>query len=277
MPKNRILARTQTKFEDGVVNEDAVKASPYVIAVSDGAGGGGVYADRWSAYLLEHLPETPLRDFTAFDTWIEGIWEDFYKQYEAVAKQTGGMLLDKFYDEGSFATLVAVWKTQEHRYFWMSYGDSVAFHYRPSTGKLEHSFGRIVDFKNPPYLINYIAPLQEEGYRCGEFEAEDDSVVFVASDTLAQYILIMYQVANREEFKSELAEVMQSHTRYGSLVQSALAIKKVYFKDKVLMKLIHAAEDEKTFRKHLESRKKQGLLGLDDYSIAWFLDSSSVR
>ena len=40
-----------TKFEEGIVNEDAVIARENVIAVSDGAGGGGVFAERWSRYL----------------------------------------------------------------------------------------------------------------------------------------------------------------------------------------------------------------------------------
>lgn len=47
------------KFEEGVVNEDAAIAKKKVIAVSDGAGGGGVYAERWSQYLVNNLPNTP--------------------------------------------------------------------------------------------------------------------------------------------------------------------------------------------------------------------------
>ena len=50
------------KFEDGIVNEDAAKATQRWIAVSDGAGGGGVFADQWSKYLVEHLPYEPITD-----------------------------------------------------------------------------------------------------------------------------------------------------------------------------------------------------------------------
>ena len=35
------------KFEEGIVNEDDVIARKELIAVSDGAGGGGVFAERW--------------------------------------------------------------------------------------------------------------------------------------------------------------------------------------------------------------------------------------
>ena len=43
-----------TKFEDGLVNEDAAIVKDNVIAVSDGAGGGGVFAECWSQYLVDN-------------------------------------------------------------------------------------------------------------------------------------------------------------------------------------------------------------------------------
>ena len=86
------------KFEEGITNEDAAKATETCIAVSDGAGGGGVFADRWSKYLIDHLPYEPITNYQAFDAWIDGIWELFYNDCEKEAKQEGGMLLNKFYD-----------------------------------------------------------------------------------------------------------------------------------------------------------------------------------
>ena len=117
------------KFEKGITNEDAAIARQDVIAVSDGAGGGGVFADLWSKYLVEQLPDEPIVSYEAFDKWIDGIWESFYNDCEKKAKDIGGMFLNKFYDEGSFATLVAIWKDGQ----WVSYGDSVAFCYNPKT------------------------------------------------------------------------------------------------------------------------------------------------
>ena len=39
------------------LSEDAVLARNGLIAVSDGAGGGGVFAECWSQYLVDHLPD----------------------------------------------------------------------------------------------------------------------------------------------------------------------------------------------------------------------------
>ncbi|MBQ9230825.1 MAG: hypothetical protein IJ190_06535, partial [Prevotella sp.] len=62
-----------TKFEEGITIEDAAIARKDVIAVSDGAGGGGVFADLWSKYLVEHLPDMPIKSHKAFDKWIDEI------------------------------------------------------------------------------------------------------------------------------------------------------------------------------------------------------------
>ena len=41
------------KLNENVPNEDSIFFSDNCIAVSDGAGGCGLYADEWSRYLIE--------------------------------------------------------------------------------------------------------------------------------------------------------------------------------------------------------------------------------
>ena len=66
------------KIDEGSINEDAAKATERWIAVSDGAGGGGVFADKWAQYLVVHLPDEPILNFSEFDKWLDSIWEQFY-------------------------------------------------------------------------------------------------------------------------------------------------------------------------------------------------------
>ena len=250
------------KPNENLVNEDAAIAKDSLIAVSDGAGGGGVFADLWSRYLVDHLPEEPITDYQTFDAWIDGIWEPFYNSCEEKAKGVGGMLLNKFYDEGSFATLVAVWKDGR----WISYGDSVAFCYDKNTGRLQHSFGNIVDFNNPPYLVNCKDPLDVKGFRCGQFEQNENSVVFAASDALAHYILIMYKVAHKDWYGDELLEAVDAQTKNSNYVKSAMSLVEVIFEQR-LMKLLEL-KHKGNFKQHLQKLYREGFLALDDYSIA---------
>ena len=64
------LAVTISTLEESTINEDAVIAKDNLIAVSDGAGGGGVYAERWSSYLVNYLPEVPIKSFDELDNYF---------------------------------------------------------------------------------------------------------------------------------------------------------------------------------------------------------------
>lgn len=251
------------KIDEGLINEDASIARDGLIAVSDGAGGGGVFADRWSKYLVAHLPDEPIKSYKAFDKWIDGIWEPFYNDCEELAKREGGMLLNKFYDEGAFATLVAIWKDGE----WISSGDSVAFCYDRTKGTLQHSFGRIADFNRPPYLVNCKEPSDEKGFKRGKFKMLPDSFAFAASDTLAHYILMMYEVAHKDKYAEELQEAIAAQTKNSNFIITALGLKKIDFGKDVLEKLMNST-NLKNFTRHLQSLRKKGLIGHDDYSLA---------
>ena len=244
------------------VNEDAVKATEKWIAVSDGAGGGGVFADKWARYLLDNLPDEPITTYEAFDKWLDGIWEPFYNEYEEIAKKEGGMLLNKFYDEGSFATLVVVWRDGH----WLSYGDSVAFCYNKDTGMLQHTFGRIDDFNNPPYLINCKDATIESAFKSGRFPLCDNDVVYAASDALAHYILMMYELAHKDWYGEDLLAAINAQTKYSNLIRTAQALKKIDF-DNRLIKLVEL-NNNGHFRQHLQKLYRDGLLGHDDYSLA---------
>ncbi len=251
------------KFEENITNEDAAIAKECFIAVSDGAGGGGVFAEYWSHYLVAHLPDKPIKSFKAFDKWIERIWEPFYNDCEEKAKIIGGMFLNKFYDEGSFATLVAVWKNGE----WISYGDSVAFCYNMKSGELQHSFTRLADFNNPPYLINCKDPLEKKGFRTGKFKITKDCIVFAASDALAHYILMMYEVTHFEHYAEELQEVIKAQTKNSNFIKTAMEMNTIDFQKDVIQKLKNSNRGF-LLTNHIKGIKKKGLIGHDDYSIA---------
>ena len=255
-------AITLAKFEEGIINEDAAIAKKEVIAVSDGAGGGGVFADLWSKYLVENLPDKPIKNYKAFDKWIDGIWEPFYKDCEEKAKAEGGMFLNKFYDEGSFATLVAVWKDGQ----WMSYGDSVAFCYNLKTKELQHSFTRLADFNNPPFLINCKDPLDEKGFRSGVFKVDKDCIVFAASDTLAHYILMMYEMTHKDKFDDELKEAISVQSKNSNFIKAAMSFESIDFEIVVIKKLQNCITWP-FLQNHIKGLRKKGLIGHDDYSL----------
>lgn len=259
---------TTGKFEKNSISEDAAIARKNLIAVSDGAGGGGLFADRWSKYLLQYLPDTPFTTADELDEWIGSIWEKFYNRSEESAKRIGGLALDKFYDEGSFATLAAVWETGDDTCSWMAYGDSVVFHYDYATKQLHHSFTSLKDFNHPPYLINCKDELNKEGFRCGSFSLNEESFIFLATDALSHYILMMYEISRMKDYADEIQLAISANTKNSNLLEHALMQGSFNFEKKVIEKLRHSAYDRNYFKKWLANLIKKGLLAHDDYSLA---------
>lgn len=255
--------RSCRKFEPRVLNEDAAMARKGCIAVSDGAGGGGVFAERWSRYLLKNLPSRPITSFNELDAWVDGIWEPFYNDCETDAKARGGLFLEKFYDEGSFATLAAAWKTGEREWQWMTYGDSVVFCYHKADDLLEYSPIRLADFDRPPYLISDKDPLKEEGFHHGSITTGDADVLFVATDTLAHFVLMMYELSHKDGYKGEIDEALAVRSKNSNYVLTAMNMQYV-FSDT----LCHLLDRKSSFRWKLMKLERASLLGHDDYSLA---------
>ena len=229
-----------------------------------------MFADEWSQYLIKQLPKNkPITSFTELDEWVDSIWESFYNEHEEKAKQGDGILLNKFYNEGSCATIAAAWKINEKVAKWMAYGDSVVFHYSFQTGILEHSFTKLADFSNPPRLVSCKDPLEEEGFRCGDFDLDESSVVFAASDALSHYILMMYELAHCKVFGEELAEEYLKQSGNSQLLKTAETIK-FDFETDVLQSLLDATSSNSRFELYLKELNSKGILDMDDFTLVYF-------
>ena len=256
------------KINEGSVNEDAAIALPGLAAVSDGAGGAGLYAEQWSRYLVDNLPLSPIVFFEELDRWLGSIWESFYSTCEVMARAAGGMVLSKFYDEGSYATLAAVWRLSAEECRWMAYGDSVVFHYNWERHSLEHSFTSLADFDKPPHLINDKDELLREGFSSGLFHTDKYSAVFVTSDALAHYIMMMYELSYRERFADELRLALESRSRNSQYIKNAMKLRKLRFEPDILQRLFTTMLCKRDFTRHLSLKVRDNLLSVDDYSLA---------
>lgn len=255
------------KFNDHVANEDALYSSDTCIAVSDGAGGCGVFANEWSEYLIVHLPkDKPIVSFEELDNWVDGIWEPFYDEHEKRAQEGDGILLNKYYNEGACATIAAAWMTEDKKCKWIAYGDSVVFHYSRKTGVLEHSFTKLSDFSNPPMLVSCKDPLEEEGFRCGDFLLDESSVVFAASDALSHYILMMYELSRCKDFGEELAEEYLKPSGNSQLLKTAETMG-LDFEKEVLQPLLESTSSCAEFEQYLKKLYAQGVLDMDDFTL----------
>ena len=264
---------TLSKYTDTIPNEDSCIANENLIAISDGAGGCGVFASDWSKYLVDKIPiDKPITSFEEFDNWIDSIWESFYNKHEEIAKEYDGIFQKKFYTEGSCATIAAVWRVCPNRCYYIAYGDSVVFHYSKTSGKLEHSFTKLADFSNPPHLISCKDPLQEEGFKKGNFVLEDDSVVFAASDAVSHFVLMMYMVSHLDNYEKDINKIINSKSSDATMSSLALKFARQNEKsfDVQINEILNWCENQEEFQKKIIDLNKKGLIDIDDYTIVKF-------
>lgn len=240
-----------------------------IIAVSDGAGGGGIYAEKWSQYLCSNIPSTPIGDFDELNVWIDSIWEDFYNEYEELAKNQGGLFLQKFYDEGSYATIVCSWINKE-TVTWLSYGDSTMFLYRPSTKELLSSIVELSQYNNPPYLIGTINQLKPEGFNTGCWKIQSGDIIFCASDALSHYILMCYQITHADRYSTSIEDAMSCKSKNSNCISAKLALGEDDFSFE-LEQLLEKSHKKNDFTNYMKKLYKNGVIALDDYSISFWI------
>ena len=257
---------TLSKITDSIPNEDSYFCNEDFVAISDGAGGCGVFSDKWSNYIVNKLPvKSPIKNFRDFDKWFDSICDNFYISYEEKAKKVDPMFLKKFYQEGSYATIAAIWRVSGSECRYIAYGDSVIFHYNYDTKELKHSFTKLEDFSNPPYLVNYIEPLNETAFSAGSFPLNNSSIVFAATDSLSHYILMMYMLSHREHYADQINDILNKKLPNSQLLSIALT-QQINYND-IINELISSIDNEKTFETLIKRLYSQGIIDTDDYTI----------
>jgi fructose-1,6-bisphosphatase len=117
-------------------------------------------------------------------------------------------------------------------------------------------------------LINCKDELNPKGFKSGTFNIDADSIVFVTSDALAHYVLMMFEVANSQQYDKELSNAEQSHTKNENFIKSAKGLRKIDFEKEVIKKLNNSSSNSTNFERHISSLLRKGLIAYDDYSIA---------
>ena len=77
---------------------------------------------------------------------------------------------------------------------------------------------------------------------------------------------MMYEVSQKDEYKMELQNAINNHSKNGILIKNALQIKSFDFEKIVLNKLLNC-KIPINMKRHISAIKRKGLIGHDDYSF----------
>jgi len=244
-------------------NEDYWEHKDNLIAISDGAGGVGIFADKWAEVLVKHVPAKPFRKPEMIDEWIEEFWEEFYNKHSKLMKDPWQM--KKFDEEGSLATLAVLWQLGKSKYVYQSYGDSALFVYNKNNGelKIQDNVESVNYFSTHPALINWKTEKHAtEFFFEQNINLEDTEEIILATDGIAMYIYGAYM-----SFTSNIKEeVKESKTL--KIVE--------YFKEnpienfKTWMEALkNSLKSKEDFTKLTSEWYKERFLPNDDYTLVW--------
>lgn len=235
------------------------------IALSDGAGGMGLFAADWSNQLVNNLPPNPFKKVEELSNWIESFWEQFYDKFNQTAKNLGSDYQNKFIEQGSAATLIGLWQNK-NRFDWVTYGDSCLSIFSKNENSFEmFPYNKPTDFLNYPFLINVQEECVKEGFLSGNFDIKKDKVDFIilSSDALSLYILMkVWQFEKPNEF----LELTTQNNKIAELANKINELEKPISTTDFLESLWNNLETKENFEKWCYEKYQNGVLESDDYT-----------
>lgn len=234
------------------------------VFLADGAGGTGVFAVEWAEFLSAYLPDKPIKSNEVLCKLIDNIWEGFFDYYIKEAENL--KISDKFLEEGSYCTLIALWKTSYNRWEGFVYGDSVLLVYDKEGMIKICSINDINSFNKKPDLLSWKEQPLESAFQLFEIELAPEDTIWLMSDALAQYFLIAYNVINNTP---QACEINKCGTKLANISERMYAVYSniTDFKHDIIEPLEKAIQFSETFEKYMKKLYKAGLLAYDDYSI----------
>jgi hypothetical protein len=228
-------------------NEDFCKVEGrdgnIVFALSDGAGGSGLFSAEWSEALVEHFIEEFPEDLNVL---LDSFWEDFVKFYKFEIDDN--FKRTKFQKEGSSATLVGG-KIENGNLEAISYGDSLLFHFDKEWNlKKMLPEMNLIDFQKNPELINWKHSLKEEFVKRYSAKVETGEKIVLVSDALSVMITAL----------SQNGDILET----GKISKT---VEKLRSSDMTLQKAISKLREN--FSKSVMEFYKSGYLLRDDYSM----------
>lgn len=279
LPNNTYLQSIHNFIDKDSIdeNEDAIA---YVeerlfdkIAVSDGAGGAGIYCKTWANYLVKNQPDMAFESKIKADEWFLSLSESFYNENIESINKLDPFILEKFINEGSYATLFFAWWNNETNILkYIGIGDTTLFVFR-KVREIYHPIlispindqNSLDDF---PKLLNWNKELNYD-LSTLEIGLKSDDILIICTDSITRWIIYQLIILVPVEM-----QVLLSESIIKNINKNKLEDIKFSNKYKNVSELLLKLEDTldrglEFFKKVLDKQIKLNLLEKDDFTIVF--------
>lgn len=203
-----------TDKKDQNENEDAFFEKPAMgslcFSLSDGAGGVGIFSADWARFLTQRQPETYPDDRRYWHNWFSTAAEAFYEQIDPENNLNDPLVLQKFYSEGSYATLLYVWiDEQKDELTSLAVGDTFLFHFnlngRSAMLKQIYPLANHHTLDDFPQLLNWNRAI-EDWPAPYQAKLEKNDVIICCTDALAKFFIKALFAGNPAAFAGLLSD-----------------------------------------------------------------------
>ncbi|NQX38836.1 Serine/threonine protein phosphatase PrpC [Pedobacter steynii] len=259
-------------------NEDAIfycGASPDFLkaAISDGAGGAGIFCGDWARHLVNNQPDKPFLSKDKAEEWFLGVSKNFYDSKVTQLDASDAFIVEKFHNDGSYATLVLIWwdTLRAELYYW-GHGDSTLFLFEKngdrSIPKLIFPIGEQSSLNDPPKLFNWNKKLDQRIQVEKKILKSDDQLI-LTTDSISRWLILQLMLLSPMEMPTLLGEQLYSSvSKEGELLES-LNLRKEFNSTTALLEFIERGLQCPyiIIRKNLSDRIERAELEKDDLSI----------
>ncbi len=193
---NNIVEFTSNNPVDKIFeeNEDALRVVPYdnskkLIAISDGAGGVGIYCKQWAEFIVEKAPEIPDSNL---NSWFLEVSKEFYLKYCDI--DFGDIeTKEKFISGGSYATLLFLWIDYDKKFLhYVAVGDSSLFIFRKEEDgtylpSLIYPINNNEFIDQNPTLLNWKKANQIDTFKT--FSLQKGDIILAGTDSISRWVL----------------------------------------------------------------------------------------
>ncbi len=164
-----------------------------VAVVSDGAGGVGLFAAEWAkqlvSWVVDHFQETLINDISEFEEVVIANWQSFQDSHLGKLT-TDSTQYEKFTIQGSLATLLALWQTDETSFHLFVIGDTCIIKVAESEIQVypeEYQDSQM--FAKAPALISLYESIENKSKSVYQFSSIKGNTFILATDAIAEHCI----------------------------------------------------------------------------------------
>jgi hypothetical protein len=256
-------------------NEDALE---YIvdqiydrIAMSDGAGGAGIYCKAWANHLVNNQPIIPFDSKTSTNEWFLNNCKSFFKENIKLVNKMDSFILEKFIKEGSYATLFfAWWNKQTNVLHYVGIGDTTLFVFSKENEIYNTILITPINKQNSlddfPKLLNWNKELNYD-MSTSEITLKSEDILIICTDSIARWMIYNLMVIDTLETQRLLGESILKSIDSNILLDMKLLNQFTNLSD-MLLKLENTVNKSLTFFKNeLEKSINENVLEKDDFTI----------